>query len=114
MVQRLGLAGHKNASYALLAQLCLLALHFVLESARLYFYPKQGVFDPGWPPPPPWGGDGEAAPPGNPPPPLFLPKAGVFPPPPHPPPPDYVRGRPPPGGLAQAAGGRTRGVENPL
>src|SRR3990167_6287329 len=46
MVQRLGLAGHKNASYALLAQLGLLALHFVLESARLYFYPKQGVFDP--------------------------------------------------------------------
>jgi len=33
MVQRLGLAGHKNASYALLAQLGLLALHFVLESA---------------------------------------------------------------------------------
>lgn len=33
MVQRLGLAGHKNASYALLAQLGLLVLHFVLESA---------------------------------------------------------------------------------
>ena len=32
-MQRLGLAGHKNASYALLAQLGLLVLHFVLESA---------------------------------------------------------------------------------
>ena len=33
-MQRLGLAGHKNASYALLAQLGLLVLHFVLESAN--------------------------------------------------------------------------------
>ena len=32
MVQRLGLAGHKRASYALLAQPVSKALHFVLES----------------------------------------------------------------------------------
>ena len=38
-MQRLGLAGHKNASYALLAQLGLLALHFVLESATHYADP---------------------------------------------------------------------------
>ena len=36
-MQRLGLAGHKNASYALLAQLGLLVLHFVLESACQIF-----------------------------------------------------------------------------
>ena len=40
MVQRLGLAGHKNASYALLAQLGLLVLHFVLESAMLKTNPR--------------------------------------------------------------------------
>ena len=46
MVQRLGLAGHKNASYALLAQLGLLVLHFVLESAGdLYLFGTVG--DPG-------------------------------------------------------------------
>ena len=33
MVQRLGLAGHKSASYSLLAQPGFKALHFVLESA---------------------------------------------------------------------------------
>jgi hypothetical protein len=40
-VQRLGLAGHKNASYALLAQLGLLVLHFVLESAAQKFQVHQ-------------------------------------------------------------------------
>jgi hypothetical protein len=50
MVQRLGLAGHKNASYALLAQLGLLVLHFVLESAneiclqRLYIKRQKLLF----------------------------------------------------------------------
>jgi hypothetical protein len=50
MVQRLGLAGHKNASYALLAQLGLLVLHFVLESAsdlclwRFHIKRKQLLF----------------------------------------------------------------------
>ena len=33
-MQRLGLAGHKSASYSLLAQPVSKALHFVLESAN--------------------------------------------------------------------------------
>jgi hypothetical protein len=46
MVQRLGLAGHKNASYALLAQLGLLALHFVLESATFFLLWCDKVMEP--------------------------------------------------------------------
>ena len=39
-MQLLRLAGHKNASYALLAQPSLVTLHFVLESAGGYTNPE--------------------------------------------------------------------------
>ncbi len=54
MVQRLGLAGHKSASYSLLAQPVSKALHFVLESADSQSSVHQPLSAPA--PPPKAGG----------------------------------------------------------